>query len=395
MVNQTPLVIAAQPLAQLTYQELDILHALRGFCAFYVVVFHAKFVLWSGGTEYLKAFPMKSWSISNYLLFLIDMASSAGVEMVIFFFVLSGFFIRYAQQKKHRPALKFYVNRIVRIYPPFVFSLVLAALVLWGVIMYRPELLTTKLNRELNIGLLDAWQEFRRQPVETLTKSMLFLRVKQQYFCSNTVYWSLLPEAVFYLLVPFAFWRIRLYYILSTALFFISLAASHLHLPFSGVLSSLMPFNGYFALGVGLYDLVTQRPAIIQFFKHYNRLALFFAVTALLGAVIGLAALRMHLPATLLAAVLAVLSVLILLADKVNRQNIFVRFFHKVGLFSFSLYLYHLPLLFASYAILTLFTGSLYTYTHWYWLFIPLVVATCYALYHVTERLAIQYFRGV
>lgn len=41
----------------LSYQELDILHALRGFCAFYVVVYHAKFLLWSGGTEYLRVSP--------------------------------------------------------------------------------------------------------------------------------------------------------------------------------------------------------------------------------------------------------------------------------------------------------------------------------------------------
>jgi peptidoglycan/LPS O-acetylase OafA/YrhL len=35
--------------------------------------------------------------------------------MVIFFFVLSGFFIRYAQSRKYRSAISFYINRIVRI----------------------------------------------------------------------------------------------------------------------------------------------------------------------------------------------------------------------------------------------------------------------------------------
>jgi len=47
----------------LSYQELDILHALRGFCAFYVVIFHAKYMLWSGGTEYLRVFPQASWIV--------------------------------------------------------------------------------------------------------------------------------------------------------------------------------------------------------------------------------------------------------------------------------------------------------------------------------------------
>jgi len=39
----------------LSYQQLDILHSLRGFCALYVAVFHAKFILWSGGRQFLEA----------------------------------------------------------------------------------------------------------------------------------------------------------------------------------------------------------------------------------------------------------------------------------------------------------------------------------------------------
>ena len=152
-VQEQQLVTPPPPFPKLlSYQELDILHALRGFCAFYVVVFHAKFILWSGGSEYLKTFPRATWSVVQYGAFGADMLSSAGYEIVIFFFVLSGFFIRYAQLKKYRSTLQFYLNRAVRIYPPYLASLLLGAGVLTYLALAHPWLLTTAPGRELNAG---------------------------------------------------------------------------------------------------------------------------------------------------------------------------------------------------------------------------------------------------
>lgn len=61
---------------------------------------------------------------------------------------------------------------------------------------------------------------------------------------------------------------------------------------------------------------------------------------------------------------------------------------------SFSLYLYHFPLLLLSYAGLVSLTGSLVNPTRYYWLAVPLVTAGCYVLYYVTERVAVRFFRG-
>ena len=129
-ISPPPQQVSSRQITHLTYQELDVLHSLRGLCAFYVVIFHAKYVLWSGGTEYLKAHPRAAWGVLDYMAFGFDLLSSAGYEMVIFFFALSGFFIRYAQLRKHRAPLAFYRNRIVRIYPPYLISVLLACLVL-------------------------------------------------------------------------------------------------------------------------------------------------------------------------------------------------------------------------------------------------------------------------
>ena len=47
-----------------------------------------------------------------------------------------------------------------------------------------------------------------------------------------------------------------------------------------------------------------------------------------------------------------------------------------------------------SYLGLVYFTGDLINYIRYYWLALPLVTVGCYVLYYVTERLAVQFFRG-
>ena len=378
----------------LSYQELDILHALRGFCAFYVVIFHAKYILWSGGTEYLKVFPRAGWQLWQYAAFVGDMLSSAGFEMVIFFFVLSGFFIRYAQLKKHRPMLRFYLNRIVRIYPPYLASLLLGGGTLAYIAAAHPILMSAGIGRELNAGLLSAWHEIHPLTLRAAGRALFFLRPGDQYFGYNNVYWSLLPEALFYLSVPLAFWQIRYYYILSAGLYAFGIAASIVHLD-SGTLGEFFfSYNAYFALGVGLYDIVTNRPGWLASFRRFNGFGLSLGLLVLLLLLIVVAALHIRVVSGPLAALLAVLSVSTLLAERVSRKNLFIRAFHEVGVFSFSLYLYHFPLLILSYVGLVVLTGDLVQYTRYYWVALPVVTAGCYALYCLSERLAVRYFRG-
>ncbi len=322
------------------------------------------------------------------------MLSSAGYEMVIFFFVLSGFFIRYAQLKKHRSALRFYLNRVVRIYPPYLVSLVLGAMILAYLALAHPELLTTGARRELNASLLVAWHEIHPFTVTALGRALWFLKPQEQFFGYNGVYWSLLPEALFYLSVPLAFWRVRYYYAISAACYAFGMVAANLHIEGGAWGDFLFVYNGYFALGVGLYDIVTSRPRWLDLFRRANGYGLALGITALLGLLIIAAALHLRVLSGALASLLAVLNVSVLLAGRVRRQNLLIRLFHEVGIFSFSLYLYHFPLLLLSYAGLVAFTGELVNYTRYYWLAVPLVTAGCFALYYVTERPAVRYFRG-
>lgn len=378
----------------LSYQELDILHALRGFCAFYVVIFHAKFILWSGGAEYLKIFPRTTWNPAQYIFFAIDMLSSAGYEMVVFFFVLSGFFIRYAQLRKHRPTLQFYLNRVVRIYPPYLFSLLLGGIIIIYLARIHPKLLTTAPGRELNAGLLGAWHDLQSLTLGKLARALVFLRPGSEFFGYNGVYWSLLPEALFYSLVPLAFWRVRYYYAISAACYAFGMVAAAIHIKSGPIGDFLFLYNGYFALGVGLYDVVAAQPSWLGAFRRIKGIWLALVIPILFLLLIGAAGMHFRALSGSLASLLAVMSVSVLLAGRVSRQNALVRIFHEIGIFSFSLYLYHFPLLILSYAGLVALTGDLVNYGRYYWLGIPLVTTGCFLLYYITERQAIRFFRG-
>lgn len=396
VVSPTSVSATAQSTTRgLSYQELDILHCLRGFCAFYVVVFHAKYILWAGGHEYMKVFPRATWSVWQYVAFIADMLSSAGYEMVIFFFVLSGFFIRYAQQRKYRAPIAFYLNRIVRIYPPYLISVVLAVVVLLLLARLVPQMFTTVGNRELNTTLLAAWNDLRNLDLVGVVRTLLFLPLPHRvYIGYNTVYWSLLPEALFYAAVPLAFWRIQVYYLVSTLLYLLGIGASALHYSLEGITSFLLAHNFYFALGVALYDVVV-RTQWLTWFRRIPGWLLGGTLLVLFVMLISLALFKLKIFSALIAVLLAVISISALLCGRVSRRNVVVRIFHPIGLFSFSLYLYHYPLLLLCSGLVTILTGHLVIYTRYYWLAVPMVTLICYALYWATERASVNFFRKV
>jgi peptidoglycan/LPS O-acetylase OafA/YrhL len=386
---------APPPVRSLSYQELDVLHCLRGFCAFYVLVYHAKYVLWSGGRAYLATSPLKTWSAGQYLAFAFDMLSSAGFEMVISFFVLSGFFIRYAQLRKHRAMGAFYVNRLVRIYPPYLASLALSAVALFIIARFVPQMLTTAGNRELNSSLQVAWYDLQHLTWDGTLRTLVFLPVKGAiYFGYNSVYWSLLPEALFYLVVPLAFWRIRQYYIVSTLLYLVGIATGLMHYSWGPLTDYFLIYNFYFATGAAVYDAVTQTEWL-AWFRRLPGWLLGGVVGALFVLLLYLSLLEARVFSGLVAVLLAVLAVSALLAGRVSQKNLALRFFHPIGIYSFSLYLCHFPLLLLSCAAMVALTGQIVFYARFYWLFVPLVTLGCYAFYWMTERVSVNFFRRI
>jgi peptidoglycan/LPS O-acetylase OafA/YrhL len=203
-----------------------------------------------------------------------------------------------------------------------------------------------------------------------------------------------LPEALFYVGVPLFFWRINWYYLLSALIY----VGSFLTYPDAAATNVLVHYfvvyNFYFALGVALYDIVL----------HTNWLGLmrrssgkFLALLSILlfGMMLGAKFTNIMPLSGLFAALLAFLSISALLAGKVSPRNWLIRSARYIGIRSFSLYLYHFPLLILCYTCLVWLTGELVFYQRYYWLGVLVVTLLSVGLYQVTERLSVDFFRKV
>jgi|ERR1019366_81453 peptidoglycan/LPS O-acetylase OafA/YrhL len=115
--------------------------------------------------------------------------SSIGYVGVSFFFVLSGFILVYTCQGRSMNVVKFWRTRFARIYPAYVFSLLLMAP--W--FFYA----ATKLKFPLF-----AWATAHLKSASFLVVTLLQAWVPGNALAWNSVCWSLSVESFFYLLFP-------------------------------------------------------------------------------------------------------------------------------------------------------------------------------------------------
>ena len=203
----------------LKVDKLKLLHAIRGFAAFYVVVVHAKMLLWCKPTEYLAVHPIDTLSWIQRLILGFNMVSIAGIQMVIVFFVLSGFFIAYSFDKNKHTYKAFFINRAIRIYVPYIGSLMLGAAILYFIGAFYPEVYRITTGKEFNSHLIIAYHSTN---LSNLSMNLLFLP-HPEYIGYNGVYWTLFPEALFYLIVPLWISRPNFYFYSSLLLHFIGI----------------------------------------------------------------------------------------------------------------------------------------------------------------------------
>ncbi len=110
-------------------KDTKFLDGLRGFAAFYVLIHHSRWLL-SESAKYRNGDNIFIKLFTNFLSIF-----RFGHEMVIFFFVLSGFVIhlsvvKFASKYSEKGIWKtFFIKRFNRIYPPFIFALLLTFLI--------------------------------------------------------------------------------------------------------------------------------------------------------------------------------------------------------------------------------------------------------------------------
>jgi len=118
------------PLKKINPHDLLFLDGLRGLAALFVMIGHARLLVWEGFSEGYELHPESYNAFNKMLVYFFSLfATKYGHQAVLFFFVLSGFVIhlKYAARLTADPNHKFdhlnyFTRRIRRIYPPLIFA---------------------------------------------------------------------------------------------------------------------------------------------------------------------------------------------------------------------------------------------------------------------------------
>jgi peptidoglycan/LPS O-acetylase OafA/YrhL len=373
--------------------NLPLLHAIRGLAAFYVVVFHSKFMLWSGGRDFLIKFPQSSWNIFDYLKFGIDMLFNGGVQMVMIFFVLSGFFIAMSLDKNNnKPVLQklktFYLIRIVRIYIPYLASILISVMALYFVARFSPDLYSLKSNRQFNSSLIVAYNDIT---FGNFLKALYF-DYNKEYIGFNYAYWSLLYEGIFYLIVPFIQSFKKQYLVISCIFFLSGIIMQDFFETNNVFLKFLFQFNFYFAIGQAIY-LFRKNIADFLAVRKLKKPLVVGAIVLFL-AFDTLATMHFEFWANFLSAISGGF-LLILFLNYEIKSNYFIKSIKGLGKISYSLYLVHIPTLVFIYALLYHFTGTVVFYNRIYFIGVAASLVTGYVLYKIAEQPSIKLIKKI
>lgn len=184
--------------------NLVVLDALRGLAALYVMLAHARWLLWSGYGEYTA----QTHSALGLSLVTLAGAVRYGHAAVLLFFLISGFCIHYrwAQATALSKAGGFDVGsytkrRFIRLFPPLLVALALTAVF---------DLIGQRINPSFYAGqsaypLINATLSSGSHSLTTLAGNLLFQSTFiVPAFGTDAPLWSLSYEVWFYALYPVA-----------------------------------------------------------------------------------------------------------------------------------------------------------------------------------------------
>lgn len=320
-------------------RRLQFLDGLRGIAAIYVMIGHARWLLWEGYSEGYLKHPEQYGMINKLLMYFFSLFKY-GHEAVLFFFVLSGFVIhlKYAKNlASAQPApfnwYDYLYRRVKRIYPPFLFAILLTILLdaIGKNLQYSIYNGTTPYNLiNENIGNSN-WS------FQTLIGNLFFIyKAYVPVYGTNGPAWSLKFEWWFYMLYPlflFAGTRKILYPTIIIAVLFVA-SFFPAYWP-ERLLPDILSYMLMWWLGVILAEVFTGR--IKLRFKH---LSLFIA-TIFLKPLIGNNVLGDLCTAFFFFGLIS----FFLLIPQNNRVFLLLERLKIIGDFSYTLYITHFPIL--------------------------------------------------
>lgn len=364
--------------------NIKYLHAIRGFAAFMVVLAHAKWPFWVGGSQFLRNRSFGDLSLWDKLGVVQALASSNASSMVIVFYVLSGFIISYSYQKNRWTYKQFLLNRATRIYIPYLASALIAGGALWAAYNLATPLFENPLK--------DYHERVAVARNEGLTlanffKTLVFAKEERiNYFGFNYVYWSLLYEAIFYLAFPFIL-KYNKSIVMGTALIY------PLHFIFNPMPEInywwfyFTEFLFYFTAGVVLFQYIKWKELVklksgFLFTEGVLWMLLAFSFLVVISGVSE----RLK-DASFLAAALFGTTWIVLIWLYGLKTNWVSRALLFLGTISYSLYLIHVPLLLLLYALCyRLFGWKVYPSPWAYLLAVLIVLPAAFLFYRVFEK---------
>lgn len=285
-----------------TNKTIDLLQVYRGIAAIMVVIYH----IWIDLPVYFNK------DYSNIRAF-----TNIGKNGVDFFFVLSGFIISYSYLQKTITLKDFFLNRVLRIYLPY---LPISIFFILGYI-FVPTLSNT--HHEFN-----------------LLASLTLLPVGNP---SLVVAWTLMHEMIFYFIFIIALYNIKKFdfFILVWSfciIFFMTVKIKFENQPINYFLSTFFsPYNLEFVLGYFSFIIIDKYPKI--------KFSLFYAIFLLL-LFVGLSAYNVKLKYFGLNYIFAFSCFWFIIyannkkSRRIKKTNLFMRF----GFASYSIYLIHIPI---------------------------------------------------
>lgn len=368
--------------------NIKYLHIIRGFAALFVVLAHAKWPFWIGGSAFLENTSFSHLNIFNKLGLVQALSSSNGTAMVIVFYVLSGFIISYSYQKNKWTYRQFLVNRAARIYIPYLASAVLAGFVLWLAIRLAAPIFTNPV-KDYHQRIFVAYTEGLNG--WNFIKTLFFIKTERiNYFGFNYVYWSLLYEMLFYLFFPFILK-------FNKAVLVITACIYPLHFIFNPLPEInywyfyFTEFLFYFSSGVFLFQQLKSKNMEVLKTRVYLKKPLLFFVLAATFFLIILGGVNRFKDLSFFAAGIFGLTWIFFILLHGIKNNLLSKAFLFLGTISYSLYLVHVPLLLFFYSLLYYFF-QWHTYpSPWiYLLFVFLTIPFAYIFYLVFERLSFK-----
>ena len=180
---------ARRPPVQVPTHVLDF---MRGVAAVYVVLNHVRGALFKGGARTL-AEAGEPLGLYDYASLALLQFTGLGEEFAIFFFCVSGFAMAHSMARS-ASVPGFYLRRAIRIWPPYLVAIALAALVCWLYLRLTP-------GDPVSARCAD-----RLCTVRGLAKMAAYVKVQTPI---TPQFWSLPYEVIFYLLCPVLLWRPR------------------------------------------------------------------------------------------------------------------------------------------------------------------------------------------